>query len=426
MNSFVLKGDVAYSVSKNQTEYRENAYIICIEGTSKGVFRELPEKYASLPLIDYTGKLIIPGLSDLHIHAPQFAYRGLGMDMELLDWLSNYAFPEETKYADLSYAEKAYEIFANAIRKSATTRLCAFSTIHREATVLLMRKLEKTGVVSYVGKVNMDRESPESYIEPSAQVSAKETERWIEETAGYFNHTYQIITPRFVPSCTPELMRALGALSRKFALPVQSHLSENKGEIEWVKELEPDSAFYGEVYDKYGLFGDPQKTVMAHCVYSSEEEIALMKKRGVFVAHCPASNMNVSSGIAPVRKYLDNDLKIGLGSDVAGGHTESLFTTMVETIQNSKLYWRVIDQNCKPLKFEEVFFLATKGGGEFFGKVGSFEEGYEFDALVFDDKTIAHPQPLTLPQRLERLVYLGGDRRCMEAKFVKGENVFNS
>lgn len=286
-----------------------------------------------------------------------------------------------------------------------------------------MRKLENTGIVSYVGKVNMDRESPESYIESSAQASAEETERWIHETAGYFNRTYPIITPRFVPSCTPELLSSLGELSRRYALPVQSHLSENKGEIEWVKELEPDSAFYGEVYDKYGLFGDPQKTVMAHCVYSTDDEMELMKERGVFVAHCPASNMNVASGIAPVRKYLDNDLNIGLGSDVAGGHTESLFTTMVETIQNSKLYWRTIDSSMKPLRFEEVFFLATKGGGAFFGKVGSFEEGYEFDALVFDDKTIAHPQPLSLAQRLERLVYLGGDRRCMEAKYVKGSKI---
>ena len=424
MNSFVIKGDAAYSVSPDKTEYLENAYIICIEGRSAGVFRELPERYAHLPLTDYSGKLIIPGLVDLHIHAPQFAYRGLGMDMELLNWLSAYAFPEETKYADLTYAEKAYEIFANAVKKSATARACIFSTIHREATVLLMKKLEDTGVVSYVGKVNMDRESPETYKEASAEASARETERWIAETNGRFSNTYPIITPRFVPSCTPRLMESLGELSQKYALPIQSHLSENKGEIEWVSQLEPDSPFYGAVYDKYGLFGEPQKTIMAHCVYSADEEIDLMKKRGVFVAHCPASNMNVASGIAPIRKYLDRGLRVGLGSDVAGGHTESLFTTMVETIQNSKLYWRVVDQNCKQLRFEEVFYLATKGGGEFFGKVGSFEEGYEFDALVFDDKTIAHPQPLSLPQRLERLVYLGGDRRCMEAKFVRGEKLF--
>lgn len=426
MNSFVLKGDVAYSISKDKTAYTENAYLICIEGKSKGVFQKLPESYASLPLFDYTGKLIIPGLVDLHIHAPQFAYRGLGMDMELLDWLNTYAFPEESKYADLAYAEKAYEIFANAMKKSATTRACIFATLHRQATELLMRKLEGTGLCAYVGKVNMDRNSPDFYREASAKASMEETEQWIFETAGYFQNVRPILTPRFVPSCTDELMEALGALSRKYSLPVQSHLSENKGEIEWVRELAPDSPFYGAVYDQYGLFGEPQKTVMAHCVYSTDEEMERMKQRGIFVAHCPASNMNVASGIAPIRKYLDNGLKIGLGSDVAGGHTESLFTTMVETIQNAKLYWRVVNSGMKPLKFEEVFFLATKGGGEFFGKVGSFEEGYEFDALVFDDKTIAHPQPLTLPQRLERLVYLGGDRRCMEAKFIKGENVFNS
>lgn len=423
MNSFVLKGDAAYSVSKEKTEYLENAYIICVDGVSKGVFRSIPEEYAHLPLKDHSGKLIIPGLVDLHIHAPQFAYRGLGMDMELLQWLNAYAFPEEMKYKDISYAEKAYDIFAAAMKKSATTRACIFSTIHTDTTLLLMKKMEETGLRSYVGKVNMDRESPIGYIEPSAEASNNATKRWINESKGKFKNTCPIITPRFVPSCTDELLSLLGEICDTYHLPVQSHLSENKGEIEWVKELVPDSKFYGEVYDRYHLFGRENKTVMAHCVFSTKEEIDLMKKNGVFIAHCPASNMNVSSGIAPVRTYLDKGLNIGLGSDVAGGHTESLFTTIVEAIQNSKLYWRVIDQSKKPLRFEEAFFMATKGGGAFFGKVGSFEEGYELDALVFDDSTIAHPQPLSLSERLERLVYLGGDRRCMVSKYVKGEKI---
>ncbi len=423
MKSFILKGDIAYSISKERTEYLENAYLVCEDGVSKGVFRSLPEEYAHLPLSDRTGKLIIPGLVDLHIHAPQFAYRGLGMDMELLDWLNAYAFPEEAKYNDLAYAERAYTIFSQAMKNCATTRACVFSTLHKDATVLLMEQLEYSGIVSYVGKVNMDRESPESYKEASAEESLKSTREWIEETKGRFENTYPIITPRFVPSCTGELLKGLSELSEEYALPVQSHLSENPSEVELVRTLEPLCPFYGAVYEKYALFGGDKKTVMAHCVYSSDEEIRLMKQNGVYIAHCPASNMNVSSGIAPVRKYLDADLHIGLGSDVAGGQTESLFSTIVEAVQNSKLYWRVVDQKYPPLRFEEAFYLATKGGGSFFGKVGSFEEGYEFDALVFDDSRIRHPQKLSLPERLERLVYLGGDRRCMKEKYVRGTQI---
>ena len=161
---------------------------------------------------------------------------------------------------------------------------------------------------------------------------------------------------------------------------------------------------------------------MAHCVHSSEEEIALMKEKNVFVAHCPQSNTNIASGIAPIRIYLDKDMKVGLGSDVAGGAHLSIMRAMTDAIQCSKLRWRMYDQSLKPLNFEEAFYLATKGGGEFFGKVGSFEEGYEFDALVLDDENLPHPQELTLKERIERIVYLGDDRN-VKSKYVAGRLV---
>lgn len=162
---------------------------------------------------------------------------------------------------------------------------------------------------------------------------------------------------------------------------------------------------------------------MAHCVYSDEEERALMKERGVMVAHCPQSNTNLASGIAPIRKFLDEGLNVGLGSDVAGAFTESIFRAMSDAVQVSKLYWRLVDQNVKPLTIEEVLYLATKGGGAFFGKVGSFEEGYEFDALVLNDETLKTPLTLTVKERLDRLIYLAEDNQ-IEAKFVRGRRIF--
>lgn len=420
MNSFIIRGDICYSIDKNTLITKEDAYLVCENGICAGIYDQLPASYAHLPLHDYRGMLVMPGMVDLHTHAPQYAYRGLGMDRELLDWLNAYAFPEESKYKDLSYADKAYTIFANAIKHSATTRLVVFGTLHREATELLMDKLEASGVVSYVGKVNMDRNAPDDLREVSAQASLADTERFLQKTQNQYRNTAPILTPRFVPSCTDDLLQGLGELSRQYGVRVQSHLSENPDEIAWVKELCPWAVSYGAAYDRFGLFGKLSPTVMAHCVWSSEEEIALMKQNGVFIAHCPASNMNVASGIAPIRRYLDSGMNVGLGSDVAGGQSESIFTAMVEALQVSRLYWRHVDSGKQPLNVAEVFYMATKGGGEFFGKVGSFETGYECDAIVIDDSLLPHPQELTLTERLERAIYLSGDIKALKAKYCRG------
>ena len=193
--------------------------------------------------------------------------------------------------------------------------------------------------------------------------------------------------------------------------------------------MRPNNPFYGDSYNEYDLFGKNDdidtdvKTVMAHCVWSTDEEVELMRKNGVFVAHCPASNMNLSSGIAPIRKYLDLGLNIGLGSDVASAPSVSIFRAITDAIQVSKMYFKMIDENYRPIVFSEAFYLATKGGGKFFGKVGSFEEDYEFDAVILNDDILVHPQPLNLAERMERAVYLGLDEKNLTAKFVAGTKV---
>ena len=429
MNSFILKGNICYSISKTELKTL-SGYVVCMDGKCAGVFEKFPEKYKDLEFRDLKDKLIIPGMVDLHIHAPQYAFRGMGMDYELIEWLNTQTFPEEAKYKDADYAKKAYTIFADNMKNSATTRACIFATRHREATEILMDLMEETGLVTYVGKINMDRSAPDELVEESADMSAFNTFGWINDIAGKYKRTKPILTPRFIPSCTDDLMDQLREIQRAYNLPVQSHLSENKGEIEWVKELRPDSSFYGDSYDKHDLFGDENldsekvSTVMAHCVWSSDEEVKLMRENGVFIAHCPASNVNLTSGIAPVRKYLDINMKIGLGSDVAGGQTESIFRAITDAIGVSKMYLRYVDENAKAVTFEEAFYMATKGGGEFFGKVGSFEEGYEFDALVLDDSILAHPLELNLRQRLERSIYLSLDL-CggVKEKYIRGNKI---
>lgn len=419
----IWKGNICYSLTPAQLRTVEGGYLVWEDGRSAGVFEVLPEKYAALPVTDWGDKLIIPGLSDLHIHAPQYPHRALGLDMELIDWLNTRAFPEEEKYESEEYARRAYRVFADCMKKSATTRACIFASRHVEATRILMDELEKAGICAYVGKVNMDRNSTPRLQEASAEVSLAETRRWLDETAGRYRKVKPILTPRFIPSCTDELLYGLAELQKEYGLTLQSHLSENRGEIAWVKELCPSSRFYGDAYDIYGLFGTNGPTIMAHCVSSAEEERRLMKERGVFIAHCPASNTNLSSGIAPMRTYFEEGQCMGLGSDIGAGHSNSIFRAMADAIQMSKLYWRYVDETKKPLTAAEAFWLGTCGGGAFFDKVGSFEPGYEQDALIIDDSSIPVVDPLSLQDRLERVMYLS-DERHLVAKYSGGERVF--
>lgn len=411
----ILKGNIIHTPSMERFEIIENGYIVLNENKVVGVFEELPEKYSNLELIDYNDKLIIPGMNDLHCHAPQFRNLGIAMDKELLPWLNDYTFPEESKYKDVEYGEKMYPRFVNEIYKNGTTRVAAFATIHKESAKKLLDLFIESGIGAYVGKVNMDRNSCDTLCENTPD-SVFDTLEIIKEYNDKSNLVKPIITPRFVPTCSEDLMKSLGDLALEYNLPVQSHLSENIGEIQWVKELHPDSNFYAEVYDRYKLFGDTP-TLMAHCIHLTDEEIDLMSRKNVYAVHCPASNANLASGIMPIRKLLNNNVKIAFGSDVSGGHSFSIFKSMVNAIEFSKLIWAQ-NKEYDFLTLSEAFYIATKGGGSFFGKVGSFEENYDFDALVIDDSELNFDD-YTLAERLERFIYLGDDRQIYH-RYVNG------
>lgn len=418
----ILKGDIIFSKSQEELEMIKDGFLITKEDVIVGVCEELPEEYRETEVEDYTGKLILPGFTDLHVHAPQYTFRGLGMNMELLPWLNTYTFPEEAKYADVEYAEKVYPKFVDDLKNSVTTRAGIFGTLHVKSTEYLMELLEESGIVAGVGKVNMDRNAPENLIE-STEETIEETKRWLAEIEGKYERVFPILTPRFIPSCTDEAMEGLEKICRKTGIPVQSHLSENQSEIEWVQELHPDTSCYAEAYEKYGMCGSVSKTIMAHCVYSdkSEREMELLKKNQVWVAHCPESNLNLASGIAPIKKMMREGIRVGLGTDVAAGSKLSLLSAMAEAIKASKMRWRYVEETERPLTIPEIFYLATVGGGSFFGKVGTFEEGYAFDAVVMDDTRLAD-ETMSLYERLERLIYMPEESR-LTAKYVEGRNI---
>ena len=417
----LIKGSFIYSIDKDNIEIKENQYLLIRDGKSEDFYEEIPSRLKNIQIEDYGDNIIIPGLIDLHIHAPQYAFRGMGMDMQLLDWLNTYAFKEEGKYRDLEYAKKQYSKFVSDVKNSATTRLSIFATLHKDATIMLMDMLEEAGIKAYVGKVNMDRNSPEFLTEDTLK-SKEDTIEWLEDTKDRYKNIKPILTPRFIPSCTDNLMEEIKQINNIYNIPVQSHLSENKSEIEWVAELHPDTKNYAEAYDKYNLFGKNNKTIMAHCVHCPDDELELIKQNNVVVAHCPQSNANLTSGIAPIKNMLSMGINVGLGSDIAAGSSLSIFRAMSDAVQVSKLRESLTGQKNQTLTLTEVFYLGTKGGGKFFGDVGSFEKGYEFDAVVLNDKSFGDNSDFTLKERLERIIYLSDDRNIV-AKYVAGNKI---
>ena len=407
----LLKGNFIYSIDKNHIEIKENQYLLVKDGKVEGFYNEVPSIAKDVKVEDYKDNIIIPGLSDLHVHAPQYAFRGMGMDMQLLDWLNTYAFKEEGKYKNLEYAKKQYSKFVDDVKNSATTRLSIFATLHKDATIMLMDLL----------KVNMDRNSPEFLSEDTIE-SKEYTIEWLEQIKDRYKNIKPILTPRFIPSCTDKLMDEIQNINKKYKLPIQSHLSENTSEIDWVADLHPDTNNYAEAYNKYNLFGKENKTIMAHCVHCPDDELNLIKQNNVTVAHCPQSNANLTSGIAPIKKMLDMGIDVGLGSDIAAGSSLSIFRAMSDAVQVSKLREAMTGEKNQILTLSEVFYLGTKGGGKFFGNVGSFEKGYEFDAVVLNDESFGDNSDFTLKERLERIIYLSDDRNIV-AKYVAGNKV---
>lgn len=415
---YLVHGDLCFSVDAEHIETKEDAYLHVKDGKCIATYDSVPAELSSLEIKDYSGDLILPGMVDLHLHAPQYAYRGTKMDLPLLDWLNSNTFPEEAKYQNVDYAKAAYENFVEDLKESPTTRAVIFATLHKDATLCLMDLLEKSGLSTLVGKVNMDRNCPDYLTEHTAEESLDNTIHWLREIPENYEHCRPILTPRFTPTCSDTLMEGLGKIMEEKRLPLQSHLSENMAEIAWVQELCPDTKNYGESYDRYGLL---QNTVMAHCVHTEDDELELLMKRGCFICHCPQSNTNLQSGVSPVKHFLKKGAKLGLGTDVAGGANLSMFRAITDAIHASKLRSCLLGEDAA-ITLEEAFYMATFSGGRFFGKVGSFLPDYDADFLVFERKRKSVRKE-SLLERLEMLIYTEKELFALKAKFVQGRQI---
>ncbi|KAJ1815195.1 hypothetical protein LPJ75_002455 [Coemansia sp. RSA 2598] len=386
-------------------------------------------------------QFLMPGLIDTHTHAPQFTFLGIGHDLPLMDWLEKYTFKYESEFKDPEVARSFYSSAINRVISNGVTFAAYYGTIHIESNRVLADTIRKAGQRAFVGKVCMDVNSPSYYCETTAE-SIAGTEEFVKAILGDQSGgsdaeqrlVTPIITPRFAPTCSMECLRGLGDIARKYQLPVQSHLCENPSEVSFVQQCFPDSASYTDVYHRAGLLG--HRTIMAHCVHMGADDIRLLRETGSCVSHCPTSNFALGSGIADVRRFLANDIPVGLGTDVGGGYTPSILDAMrMAAAANRALIAGKRERgeplegrDGVPLEAGEAMFLATQGGARVMGmadQLGSLDRGKIFDAIVVDLGAPMSPVPavnstpavrcLEDPTeawrvRLEQFVFLADDR----------------
>jgi guanine deaminase len=346
--------------------------------------------------IDLRPFVALPGLVDLHAHLPQLPNAGLGAGLDLLTWLDRYIFPLERQFDDAEAAARlapaAYRTFAAA----GTTTVLAYGAVYKASMDGAFRAAEEHGIRAILGKVMMDRGTYDETIEPSTILdrSVRESEeliaRWHGADGGRLGYA---VTPRFAVSCSAELLRESAALAARSGAWWQSHVSEDPGEIAEVARLFPEAHDYVDVYDRAGGLGS--RSILAHAVHLSERELARLVETDTRVAHCPASNLFLSSGIMPLSRYREAGLGVGLGSDVAGGPDPSIFSVM-QVGAYAQAALRTVGGERRPVLAPfDWLRMGTLDGARALGlgdRIGSLEAGKDADLIAVDPR-------LTVPER---------------------------
>ena len=400
--------------------YFEDGLLIVEDGCVAGL-GDAGELMGSLPgdtrIEDHSGKLIVPGLIDCHVHYPQIDVIG-SYGEELLDWLHRYAFPSELRFADEAYAREVAALFVDELLKNGTTTALVFGTVHAHSADALFEAAAARNMRLVAGKVLMDtncpdalRDSPETGYEHSRQL----IERWYGKgRLGY------AITPRFALTSSEAQLEAAGRLAAEYPdVWVHTHLAENHDEVEQISKLFPWSSSYLDVYDRFGLVRE--RSVFAHCLHLQDDECRLMAKSGAAAAHCPTSNMFLGSGLFDLRKLRERQIRVGLGTDVGGGTSLSLLKTMREA-------YKVLHLQHQPLPPGRALYLATLGAAEALyldDRIGNFAKGKEADFVVLDPagtSISAHRTALasSISELLFALIVLGDDRN-VAATYLQGK-----
>lgn len=385
------------------------------------------------------GQYLLPGFIDLHVHAPQWAQSGTALDIPLYDWLNTYTFPLESKFSDLEFAKKVYEDVVSTLLANGTTTALYFATVHKEASILLAEICASKGQRGLVGKVVMDdtAQNPEYYRDADTSSALADTEEFILAVQALAKSAkqgvYPVVTPRFIPSCTDEGLRGLGELAAKYDTYVQSHCSESDWAHGYVQErFQKNDAF--ALHD-FGLLRD--KSVMAHCNFLDDEDVQLFAETGTAIAHCPVSNAYFANSVIPVAHFHAEGVEIGLGSDISGGFSPSLFDNIRQAVISS----RMLEDGVNPylpakergvpgsrITIHEAFYLATAGGGESLSlPIGRIEENYAWDVQIIDTKIPTAKLPIfdeneDLQDVFQKMMYLVRPENILEV-WVQGERV---
>ena len=389
-----------------------------------GHHARLPEQYRSAPADDYGDCLIMPGFIDAHIHFPQ--YRMLAAPgKDLLDWLTRFTFPEESRYADAAYAAEAAETFLNRLSQHGTTSAMAFCSVHKTCADALFAAAAKRNMALITGKTMMDRNAIPA-VEDDPETGARESEELFGTWHGKGRLRYAV-TPRFAVTSSEAQLKLSGELLRSLSgAMMQTHLSESPGEIAFVKQLFPDARDYTDVYDRCGLLSE--RSFFAHGIHLSDRECARLSESGSTVLHCPTSNSFLGSGLMSMShlRKPERPVSVGLATDVGGGTSYSMLATMGEAYKVQMLL------GYKPTAFE-LFHMATRGNARLLGldaETGSLEPGKFADLVVLDPcATPVLESRQELSQSLEDVLFslaILGDDRAIRATYISGARLHHA
>lgn len=364
-------------------------------------------------VLEMPGRLLIPGLVDVHSHIPQLDERGKH-GATLLDWLEHYIFPAERAFGDLKNVDDVATRFFKKLILNGTTTSGLYATVHEEATDRCFEIAKASGVRCFIGKVMMDVHSPDGLLEKtvdSLAASERLCSKWHMAEGGRLRYTY---TPRFAPTCSLNLFREVGKLARESGAYIQTHIAETKGENARVRELYPQFGDYVDLFEETETLGD--KTILAHAIYLSDSEFGRLAKTETKIAHCPTSNFFLKSGWMPVSKVEAAGVGYGFGTDVGAGTSMSVFTEMRHADYTQ------LEETISPAK---ALYLATMGGAKVMSMeddVGNFEVGKYADFNVVDICGIDpryNLSQLSTDEILSLLMYRG-DGKAIESTYVGG------
>jgi guanine deaminase len=387
------------------------------------------------------GQYFLPGFIDLHVHAPQWAQAGTALDIPLYDWLNTYTFPIEAKFADLDFANKVYNEVVGTLLANGTTTALYFATVHKEASLLLAQICAEKGQRGLVGKVVMDNpdQTEDYYRDRDTKTALVETEEFILAVKELGKTTkqgvYPVVTPRFIPSCTDEALKGLGELAAKHDTYIQSHCSESDWEHGYVKErFGKNDAF---ALNDFGLLRE--KSVMAHCNFLSDEDADLFAEKGTAVSHCPISNAYFANSVIPIARFQSKGVEIGLGSDISGGFSPSLFDNVKQAVISSRMLEDGVNADLPAtergvsysrITLNEAFYFATAGGGESLSlPIGRLAESYAWDVQIIDTKVETAKLPLfdeeeKLQDIFQKIIYLARPENISQV-WIQGEQVWD-